>query len=114
MLGLSGVGKSTLLNLLAEKNVMRTSSISERTNKGVHTTTHRELFLLNNGSIFIDNPGMREVGLTDSAEGIEITFDKIYELAENCRFSDCMHTHEKNCAVLSAVENGSLEKTTYD
>jgi len=113
LLGLSGVGKSTLLNLLAEKNVMRTSSISERTNKGVHTTTHRELFLLNNGSIFIDNPGMREVGLTDSAEGIEITFDKIYELAENCRFSDCMHTHEKNCAVLSAVENGSLEKTTY-
>jgi len=114
LLGLSGVGKSTLLNILAEKNVMRTSSISERTNKGVHTTTHRELFLLNNGSIFIDNPGMREVGLTDSAEGIEITFDKIYELAENCRFSDCMHTHEKNCAVLSAVADGQLEKATYD
>ena len=113
LLGLSGVGKSTLLNILAEKIVMKTSAISQSTKKGVHTTTHRELFILNNGSIIIDNPGMREVGITDSTVGVEITFEKIYKLAENCRFSDCTHTHEKDCAVLVAVENGILDKATY-
>ena len=114
LLGLSGVGKSTLLNILAEKIVMKTSAISQRTNKGVHTTTHRELFLLNNGSIIIDNPGMREVGITDSTSGVEITFDKIFELAQDCHFSDCTHIHEKGCAVLIAVEEGSLDNAIYD
>jgi len=114
LLGLSGVGKSTLLNILAEKIVMKTSAISQRTNKGVHTTAHRELFLLNNGSIIIDNPGMREVGITDSTIGVEITFDKIVELAQDCHFSDCSHVHEKGCAVLIAVEEGSLDNAIYD
>ncbi len=114
LLGLSGVGKSTLLNILAEKIVMKTSAISQRTNKGVHTTTHRELFLLNNGSIIIDNPGMREVGITDSIIGLEITFDKIVELAQDCHFSDCTHVHEKGCAVLIAVEEGNLDNAIYD
>ena len=114
LLGLSGVGKSTLLNILAEKIVMKTSAISQSTNKGVHTTTHRQLFILNNGSIIIDNPGMREVGITDSTVGVEITFEKIYELAENCRFSDCSHTHENDCAVLVAVEKGILDKDIYN
>jgi len=114
LLGLSGVGKSTLLNILAEKTIMKTGAISQSTNKGVHTTTHRQLFLLNNGSIIIDNPGMREVGITDSSVGVEITFEKIYELAEQCRFSDCTHIHENECAVLVAVENGIIDKATYD
>jgi ribosome biogenesis GTPase len=114
LLGLSGVGKSTLLNILAEKIVMKTRAISQRTKKGVHTTTHRELFLLNNGSIIIDNPGMREVGITDSTIGVEITFDKIVELAQDCHFSDCTHVHEKGCAVLIAVEEGNLDNAIYD
>jgi ribosome biogenesis GTPase len=80
----------------------------------VHTTTHRELFLLNNGSIIIDNPGMREVGITDSPIGVEITFDKIVELAQDCHFSDCTHVHEKGCAVLIAVEEGNLDNAIYD
>ena len=57
---------------------------------------------------------MREVGITDSTIGVEITFDKIYELADNCRFSDCTHSHEKDCAVLNAVEKGNLDKAIYD
>ncbi len=114
LLGLSGVGKSTLLNILAEKIVMKTGAISQSTNKGVHTTTHRQLFLLNNGSIIIDNPGMREVGITDSTIGVEITFDKIIELAQDCHFSDCTHIHEKGCMVLNAVELGNLDKDVYD
>ena len=114
LLGLSGVGKSTLLNILSEKIVMKTGAISQSTNKGVHTTTHRQLFLLKNGSIIIDNPGMREVGITDSTIGVEITFDKIIELAQDCHFSDCTHIHEKGCTVLNAVEIGNLDKDIYD
>lgn len=114
LLGLSGVGKSTIINTLAKKNMIKTKAISKSTSKGVHTTSHRELFLLNNGSIIIDNPGMREVGITDSTGGLEITFDIIFELAEGCKFSDCTHTHEKDCAVLTAVEKETLDKATYD
>ncbi len=82
LLGSSGVGKSTLLNNLSGKSVMKTDAISESTNKGRHVTSHRELIILENGGILIDNPGMREVGIADSANGLEITFDKIYLLSE--------------------------------
>lgn len=114
LLGLSGVGKSTLINNLFGKDILETKSISDSTQKGVHTTTHRELFILNNGSLIIDNPGMREIGLTDSSDALEITFDKITELSAECKFSDCTHTHEKNCAILNAIDNGSLERSQYD
>ncbi len=114
LLGLSGVGKSSIINTLVAKNMIKTKAISKSTNKGVHTTSHRQLFLLNNGSIIIDNPGMREVGITESTDGIEITFDIIFELAEGCKFSNCTHTHERDCAVLTAVEKGNLDKSTYD
>ena len=114
LLGLSGVGKSTLINNFSDTMLMKTKAISESTNKGVHTTTHRQLFLLDNGSIIIDNPGMREVGLAESNTAIGETFDKISELADGCRFSDCTHTHEKDCAVLDALKNGVLEKAYID
>ena len=110
LLGLSGVGKSTLINKFSDKMLMKTNAISESTNKGVHTTSHRQLFLLDNESIIIDNPGMREVGLADATTAIGVTFDKISEIADSCRFSDCTHTHEKDCAVLEAVKTGVLEK----
>ena len=114
LLGSSGVGKSTLLNNLSGKSVMKTDSISESTNRGRHITSHRELIVLENGGILIDNPGMREVGIADSANGLEITFDKIYRLSENCRFKDCTHKQEKGCAVLEAVESGELDKDSYE
>lgn len=114
MLGSSGVGKSTLLNNLSGKALMKTDSISESTNRGKHVTTHRELILLESGGLLIDNPGMREVGIADSEGGLEITFDKIFELAENCKFKDCTHTLETGCAVLESVENGEIEKDSYD
>jgi len=114
LLGSSGVGKSTLLNNLSGKTVMKTDAISDSTNRGKHITTHRELILLENGGILIDNPGMREVGITDNANGLEMTFDKIHQLSENCRFKDCTHKQEKGCAVLEAVENGELSRDSYD
>jgi ribosome biogenesis GTPase len=113
MLGSSGVGKSTLLNNLSGKNIMRTDAISQSTNRGKHVTSHRELIVLENGGILIDNPGMREVGIADSAGGLEITFDKIHELSASCRFKDCTHTTEIGCAVLEAIENGEIDEASY-
>jgi ribosome biogenesis GTPase / thiamine phosphate phosphatase len=114
MLGSSGVGKSTLLNHLSGKSVMKTGAISGSTHKGKHVTTHRELIVLDSGGILIDNPGMREVGLTDSAQGLETIFDRILSYTQNCRYRDCTHTTETGCAVLAAIENGEIDKKAYE
>lgn len=114
MLGSSGVGKSTLLNTLSGRSVMKTNSISTSTNKGRHVTSHRELILLDQGGILIDNPGMREVGLADTSDGLERTFDKIIQLAQHCKFKDCTHVDEVGCAVTEAVSAGELDRASYD
>jgi len=114
MLGSSGVGKSTLLNNLSGKTIMRTDTISQSTNKGRHITSHRELIILENGGILVDNPGMREVGIADSASGLEITFDMIACLSQDCKFKDCTHTNEIGCTVLEAVEKGEIDKASYE
>ena len=114
LLGSSGVGKSTLLNNLSGKQVMKTNTISASSNKGRHVTSHRELLVLENGGMIIDNPGMREVGIADSTSGLEITFDSIVRLAFDCKFKDCTHTTEMDCAVLAAVDRGEIEVSTYD
>ena len=114
MLGSSGVGKSTLLNNLSGKSIMRTDTISQSTNKGRHVTSHRELIILEDGGILIDNPGMREVGIADATSGLEITFDKITRLAQHCKFKDCTHTNEVGCAVLEAVAKGEIDRASYE
>lgn len=114
LLGSSGVGKSTLVNNLSGEELMKTNSISTSTNKGRHVTSHRELIVLENGGILIDNPGMREVGITDSKKGLDITFNEITELSKNCKFKDCTHTTEVDCAVLKAVESGTIAKLSYE
>jgi ribosome biogenesis GTPase len=113
LLGSSGVGKSTLLNNLSGKTIMRTGTISQITNRGKHVTSHRELMVLENGGILVDNPGMREVGIADSTGGLEMTFDKIVTLSQNCKFKDCTHTNEVGCSVLEAVEKRELDKASY-
>jgi len=114
LLGSSGVGKSTLLNNLSGKQLMKTNTISTSTNKGRHVTSHRELLVLENGGILIDNPGMREVGIADSADGLEVTFEIIIKLSKNCKFKDCTHTTEIGCAVLVAVESGEIDENSYE
>lgn len=114
MLGSSGVGKSSLLNNLAGEQLMKTNAISTSTHKGRHVTSHRELSVLENGGILIDNPGMREVGIADSRDGLEITFDAIIELSKECKFKDCTHTTEVDCAVLKAVESGEIDISSYE
>jgi ribosome biogenesis GTPase len=114
VIGSSGVGKSTLINNLLKKNVLKTGNISSSTNKGRHITEHRELIVLENGSIIIDNPGMKELGMTDNIDGIRTTFEDIYEIASRCKFPDCKHINETGCAVLEALNDGSIDKDSYD
>lgn len=114
LLGSSGVGKSTLVNSLLGKSVLKTAAISEHSHRGKHVTTHRELHILDNGGLLIDNPGMREVGIIDSGMGLASTFDYIEELSENCKFKDCTHRNEVGCAVLDALDAGKLDEAIYE
>ena len=114
VVGSSGVGKSTLINNLLKKNILKTGLISLSTNKGRHITDHRELFVLENGGIIIDTPGMKELGMTDNTVGIKTTFQEIFEISFKCKFPDCKHINETGCAVIEALNNGTIDKDSYD
>lgn len=114
LLGSSGVGKTTLLNNLLGTDTFETQSVSKKEGKGRHTTTRRELILLDNGAFLIDTPGMRELGNISVDDGIDETFADIVELSHGCRFGDCSHIKEKGCAVLIALKDGTLDKKRYD
>lgn len=108
-LGSSGVGKSTLLNYWLGYDAMSTASVRESDHKGRHTTTHRQMFLLPQGSLFIDTPGMREVGLF-SFGGVDEAFGDLTAIAASCRFRDCTHDDEPGCAVRAAISDGRLDQ----
>jgi len=107
LLGSSGVGKSTLVNRLAGRELMATSETGAG-DQGRHTTSLRQLILLPGGGAIIDMPGLREFRLCESAGGLDKAFTDIDELTGECRFTDCMHTHEPGCAVVAAVQSGAL------
>jgi ribosome biogenesis GTPase len=107
-LGSSGVGKSSLLNRLAGEELMEVKTIRDDDSKGRHTTTHRQLFRLPSGALVIDTPGMRELGLWDSREGMSLAFAEIEEIAAQCRFSDCTHQSEPDCAIQAALKNSRI------
>jgi ribosome biogenesis GTPase / thiamine phosphate phosphatase len=108
VLGSSGVGKSTLINRLLGSEIQKTGSVRASDDRGRHTTTHRELFLLPGGGLILDTPGMRELQLWEADEGLGATFSDIEELAAECRFTDCGHNGEPGCAVEAAVAGGEL------
>ena len=113
VVGSSGVGKSTLINKLTGENSLRTGEVSD-SGEGKHTTVRRQLFVLDEGAMLIDTPGMREVGILHAREGLDENFDDIRELALGCHFSDCGHTNEPRCAIIKALEGGTLLKHHYE
>ncbi len=112
-LGSSGVGKSSLINKLLGENAIETKDISFQTGRGKHTTTGREMYFLKNGGIVIDNPGMREVGMTNTTDGINSFFDEMTTLSKECKYTDCSHTSEPGCKVLSELKSGRLDENKY-
>ena len=111
-IGSSGVGKSTLINRLLGEEQLKTNGL-RNDDKGRHTTTHRELFLLPSGGMVIDTPGMREFGMWDNDTGIEKTFMDIEELASKCKFRNCTHTNEPGCAIQKALKMKELEMSRW-
>jgi len=113
LLGSSGVGKSTLINRLAGQELLATAETSQD-GRGRHTTTNRELVPLPGGALLLDTPGMRELALWADETVLDSTFSEIVEIAGGCRFADCTHLHEPDCAVRAAIADGSLEAERFD
>lgn len=113
IVGSSGVGKSTLVNRLAGSEVMATGDV-RNDGRGRHTTKHRQLLVLTDGTLFIDTPGLRELQLWDAEVGMVEAFSDIEEVGNSCRFSDCRHNHEPGCAVNAAVRNGKLDASRVE
>jgi ribosome biogenesis GTPase len=111
--GSSGVGKSTLLNVLAGEDRAVVREVRDDDDRGRHTTTRRQLHILPDGGLILDTPGMRELALWDS-DGVEQSFSDIDELVTTCRFGNCQHNGEPGCAIAAAIESGTLETSRYE
>lgn len=107
------MGKTTLLNHLLGREQFETAPVREKDGSGRHTTSRRELTVLENGALIIDTPGMRELGVMAADAGIDDSFSEIHALAEQCRFKDCTHTMEAGCAILNAVHAGELTEERF-
>lgn len=114
LLGSSGVGKSSLINALAGKMLMATSSVREKDGRGRHTTSHRQLILLENGAMLIDTPGMRELGMWAVDEGIGQSFSDIESYFGSCKFRNCRHQDEPGCAITQAIRAGDLSQDRWE
>lgn len=113
-LGSSGVGKSSLVNALAGEEVMATGAVREEDSRGRHTTTSRQLILLQSGVMVIDTPGMRELGMWDVSEGLGQNFTDVEQYLGRCKFRDCRHQSEPGCAVRAALESGELSQERWN
>lgn len=114
LVGSSGVGKSTLINNLICEEKLKTMEVRSTDSKGRHATTRREMIMLPGGGVLIDNPGMRELALWNAEAGIAKTYHEFEELASDCKYDDCTHTHENGCAVKQAIEDGIVSQESYD
>lgn len=113
-LGSSGVGKSSLVNSLVGKELMSVNDIREDDSRGRHTTTHRQMIMLPNGTLVIDTPGMRELGMWDVSAGIGEAFADVEQYLGACKFTDCKHQNEPGCAVRAAIADGELSPKRWE
>jgi len=114
LLGSSGVGKSTITNKILGDVRQRTQEVRQSDDTGKHTTVHRELFMLPNGGMLIDTPGIRELQLWGTEEDLEENFDDVTALIAQCKYSSCQHNGEEGCAIGAALKDGSLDQKHYD
>jgi ribosome biogenesis GTPase len=113
LVGSSGVGKTTLVNNIIGRDLFETNTVRASDGKGKHTTAQRQLIVLDHGAMLIDTPGMRELGNIGVSSGLEEIFADIWGLSKTCRFANCTHTQEVGCALLNAIENGTLQADRY-
>lgn len=113
-IGSSGVGKSTLINTLLDNSEIKTNDIRHKDDKGKHTTTSRNLYILKDSRIVIDEPGIRSVASNDMSSDLNIVFSKIIELSKECKYTTCTHENIKVCRILQAIENGEISQEEFN
>lgn len=113
-IGSSGVGKSTLINTLLDNSEIKTNDIRHKDDKGKHTTTSRNLYILNDSRIVIDEPGIRSVASNDMSSDLNVVFSKIIELSKECKYATCTHENIKVCRILQAIENGEISQKEFN
>lgn len=113
-IGSSGVGKSTLINTLLDNNEIKTNDIRHKDDKGKHTTISRNLYILKDSRIVIDEPGIRSVASNDMNSDLNVVFSKIIELSKECKYTTCTHENIKVCRILQAIENGEISQEEFN
>lgn len=113
-IGSSGVGKSTLINTLLDNDEIKTNDIRHKDDKGKHTTTSRNLYILKDSRIVIDEPGIRSVASNDMNSDLNVVFSNIIELSKECKYTTCTHENIKVCRILQAIENGEISQEEFN